>query len=317
MSETVILLAFVLPGLGLVLASAALGSTDPARRRRLARSIRGAMHQNAVAPPPGAGLLRHLGGWIRALAGITAERVSVMTGGEIAKSGALLTTAGYRSRDAIFVYSFIKLVLPVATLAVGGAWGVVFAPLESGVMRPLIVVLALTLAASKIPDWLLTQARNRRLDQVRRSFPDMLELLVIVSESGLGPQAALQRVAREIRLTAPILSAELAETVAEMGMTGNRAKALTALADRVPLTEVQVFAQTLTQTERYGTPFAAAMRALIRAQRADRMLRVEEKANRMPALMTIPLIVFIMPALFVVLVGPAALGIVDTLLVEG
>jgi tight adherence protein C len=145
----------------------------------------------------------------------------------------------------------------------------------------------------------------------------MLELLVIVSESGLGPHAALQRVAREIRPTAPVLSAELAESVVEMGMTSNRTQALSHLAARVPLTEVQVFAQTLSQTERYGTPFATAMRALIRAQRADRMLRIEEMANRMPALMTIPLIVFIMPALFVVLVGPAALGIIDTLLVDG
>lgn len=156
-----------------------------------------------------------------------------------------------------------------------------------------------------------------RLTRIRKGFPDMLELLVISSEAGLGPQPALHRVAREMASICPELSQDIHEMVSEMAMTNDRRAAYERLTARVPLPEIGVFTQTLDQSDTYGTPFSRAMRTLINEQRANRLMAIEEKAARLPVLMTIPLIFCIMPSVFVVLVGPAALSVFDNILSGG
>ncbi len=252
--------------------------------------------------------------WIHRLAQITVERFSIMGGGEAEKSADLLVTAGFRGRDALVVFTFLKTVLPLVAVAVGLIWYFLLAPAHVPLIWGVIVVAGGGLIFSKAPDLVLSHYRAKRLYALRKSFPDLLELLVITSEAGLGPQKAMSRVAWEMRLTQPILSAELSQMVTELSMTGDRVAAYQNLATRVPLPEFSIFTQTLSQSEKYGTPFATAIRTLIRDQRADRLLRVEEKAARLPALMTVPLIFFIMPAIFVVLVGPAALTIIDNII---
>ena len=105
--------------------------------------------------------------------------------------------------------------------------------------------------------------------------------------------------------------------VSEMAMTNDRRAAYERLTARVPLPEIGVFTQTLDQSDTYGTPFSRAMRTLINEQRANRLMAIEEKAARLPVLMTIPLIFCIMPSVFVVLVGPAALSVFDNILSGG
>lgn len=251
---------------------------------------------------------------VRRVARVTAERFSIIGGREAETSAELLLTAGIRGRDAHVIYAFVKTVLPIAALAFGLLWVLVFGSPASSTLGTFILVVGLGLLTSKLPDYYLTYRRNQRLESIRRHFPDMLELLVIASEAGLGPQKALSRIAWELQGSQPLLALELSELVSELSMTGNRHQAFSNLYARIPLHEISIFTQTLSQGERYGTPFATAMRTLLRDQRAYRMLRFEEKAARLPALMTVPLIFCIMPAVFIVLVGPAFLNIMDNIL---
>ncbi|TMV36343.1 type II secretion system F family protein, partial [Thioclava sp. BHET1] len=142
--------------------------------------------------------------------------------------------------------------------------------------------------------------RKRRLDKIRRKFPDVLELLVITSDSGLGPIAALKRVVSALEGSDSALGEELRQFVIELSLLADPSVAYRNLEERVPLPEIQLFVTTMEQAERFGTSFSQAMRMLIRDQRAHILLRVEERAARIPATMTIPLILFIMPALFII-----------------
>lgn len=245
------------------------------------------------------------------------ERLSVILGGEALETASDLASAGYRGRDALLIYAFLKTTLPVATLGLGMIWVLTTRTPGLQMLLPSALVLAIALGLSKAVDGVVNQRRQARLTRIRHGFPDMLELLVISSEAGLGPQPALQRVAQDLSVANPDLAQEVLQMVSEMRMTNDRRAAYEKLNQRVPLPEIGVFTQTLDQSDTFGTPFARAMRALIEEQRTNRLIAVEEKAARLPVIMTIPLIFCIMPAVFVVLIGPAALGILDNILGRG
>ncbi|QRF66084.1 type II secretion system F family protein [Ponticoccus alexandrii] len=200
---------------------------------------------------------------------------------------------------------------------IGGLRVVMTVPLGLAMLLPAGIVIAGALALSKGVDIVVDQRRRKRLGRIRLGFPDLLEMLVITSEAGLGPQPALHRVAREMRAPHPDLADEILQMVSEMRMTNDRRAAYERLGQRVPLPEIGVFTQTLDQSDTYGTPFSRAMRTLIAETRANRLMMIEEKAARLPVIMTLPLIFCIMPAVFVVLVGPAALSIIDNILTGG
>jgi pilus assembly protein TadC len=152
-------------------------------------------------------------------------------------------------------------------------------------------------------------ARNmalRRTAALQRGLPEALDLLVICADSGLPLDVALARSARELAPAQPAIAAELATTAVELGFLPRRADAFANLARRVPLPVVTALADTLTQTERFGTPLAAALSVMASESRSARLLAAEARAARLPALMTVPMILFVLPPLFVVLVGPAA-----------
>ena len=261
--------------------------------------------------------LQNLASRLRAAIVKAGDRTSVILGGEAQETRDELISAGFAGRDALLIYAFLKTVLPVATLVIGVS--VVFSTVSFGtdLILPLATTLGLALALSKAIDFFVDAKRKSRLDRIRIAFPDMLELLVITSEAGLGPQPALHRVADELHVAHPELARETLQLVSEMRMTNDRRSAYARLNARVPLPEIAVFTQTLEQSDTYGTPFSRAMRTLIADQRADRLLRVEEKAARLPVIMTIPLIFCIMPAVFVVLVGPAVLSVFDNIIAGG
>lgn len=166
----------------------------------------------------------------------------------------------------------------------------------------------------KGPDLWITNLINKRTKEIRKGLPDALDLLVICAEAGLTVDAAFARVARELGRAYPELGDEFALTAIELSFLTERRIAFENLAYRVNLDSVKGVVTTMIQTERYGTPLASALRVLSAEFRNERMMRAEEKAARLPAIMTIPLILFILPTLFVVILGPAACSISDNFL---
>lgn len=166
----------------------------------------------------------------------------------------------------------------------------------------------------KGPDIWITNLVGKRTKEIRKGLPDALDLLVICAEAGLTVDAAFGRVARELGRAYPELGDEFALTAIELSFLTERRAAFENLAYRVNLESVKGVVTTMIQTERYGTPLASALRVLSAEFRNERMMRAEEKAARLPAIMTIPLILFILPTLFVVILGPAACSISDNFL---
>lgn len=241
-------------------------------------------------------------------------RFNILAAEQQKKVSDQLAQAGIRSKDAVIVFMFFKIVLPiligiVAFVAIFGFNLVAWPPL----MKFAGAVGAM-LAASMAPELYVKQLIQKRQDAIRKGLPDALDLLVICAEAGLTLDAALQRVARENERGAPEIADEFSLAAVELGFLPERRQALTNLANRVDLPAIRAVTATLIQAEKYGTPLAHSLRVLSAEFRNERMMRAEEKAARLPAVMTIPLIVFIMPTLFVVLMGPAACSIADNLM---
>lgn len=148
---------------------------------------------------------------------------------------------------------------------------------------------------------------------IQRALPDALDLLVICAEAGLSLDAALKRVAEEIGHTCPELGDELGLTAVELGFLPDRRSALHNLTRRCHLASLRGVVNTLQQTEKYGTPLSNALRVLSNEFRHERLMKAEEKAARLPVILTVPMIVFILPALMIVLIGPAAIRTIDAM----
>jgi tight adherence protein C len=178
-------------------------------------------------------------------------------------------------------------------------------------MIKLALTLFVPIGAFMLPDLWLKNAIQKREDIMRKSLPDALDLLVICAEAGLGLDAALDRVGGEITQSQPVLAEEIGITAVELGFLPDRRTALNGFAERVQLPSVRALINTLVQTEKYGTPLAQALRVLSAELREERMMRAEEKAAKLPATLTVPMIMFILPTLFIVLIGPAIIQVFD------
>ena len=183
-----------------------------------------------------------------------------------------------------------------------------------GSFKRFLAFAAMVILGYKFPDLWLGNLVGKRTKEVRKGLPDALDLLVICAEAGLTVDAAFGRVARELGRAYPELGDEFQLTAIELSFLTERRMAFENLAYRVNLDSVKGVVTTMIQTERYGTPLASALRVLSAEFRNERMMRAEEKAARLPAIMTIPLILFILPTLFVVILGPAACSISDNFL---
>lgn len=223
-----------------------------------------------------------------------------------------LAYAGIRNKDLAVLVIMARLVLP---LVLGGlvalsVYGFNSFPDWSALKR--FGLFAGTVILSyKGPEIYLKNIATKRTDAIRKGLPDALDLLVICAEAGLTVDAAFNRVARELGRAYPELGDEFALTSIELSFLNERKKAFDNLAYRVNLEAVKGVVTTMVQTERYGTPLASALRVLSAEFRNERMMRAEEKAARLPAIMTVPLILFILPVLFIVILGPAACDIAD------
>jgi tight adherence protein C len=223
-----------------------------------------------------------------------------------------LAQAGIRRKELAVVVVFARMVLPIVLggIAAFMIYGINYFPTWGG-MKKLMAFAAMVGLGYKGPEIYISNLISKRTDAIRKGLPDALDLLVICAEAGLTVDAAFNRVARELGRAYPELGDEFALTAIELAFLGERRMAFENLAYRVNLEAVKGVTTTMVQTERYGTPLASALRVLSAEFRNERMMRAEEKAARLPAIMTVPLILFILPVLFVVILGPAACSIAD------
>lgn len=223
-----------------------------------------------------------------------------------------LAQAGIRKKELGVAIIFARMVLPIVLggIAAFMIYGINYFPAWGGMKRVMGFAAAVGLGY-KGPELVLQNMIAKRTDAIRKGLPDALDLLVICAEAGLTVDAAFNRVAKELGRAYPELGDEFALTAIELSFLTERRQAFENLAYRVDLEAVKGVTTTMVQTERYGTPLASALRVLSAEFRNERMMRAEEKAARLPAIMTVPLILFILPALFVVILGPAACSIAD------
>ena len=232
---------------------------------------------------------------------------------QLKKTQIKLMQAGIRAKDLAFFIIAARFIAPVVVgvTVVLGLYVFDFMP-DWGVFKRYAVTAGALIGSYKAPDIWLKNKVTKRSHAVRKGLPDALDLLVICAEAGLTVDAAFGRVAKELGKAYPELGDEFGLTAIELGFLNERRQAFENLAMRVDLEAVRGVVTTMIQTEKYGTPLASALRVLSAEFRNERMMRAEEKAARLPAIMTVPLILFILPTLFIVILGPAACSINDS-----
>ncbi|OJW74521.1 MAG: pilus assembly protein TadC [Sphingomonadales bacterium 63-6] len=243
----------------------------------------------------------------------TLEKMKVLQDSQVKQIQQKLAQAGYRNKEWAVAVIFARMVLPIALGLIAIVlvyWSNTF-PDWSSFKRFMVFAVAI-IAGYKAPDIFLSNKIQKRSHAIRKGLPDALDLLVICAEAGLTVDAAFNRVAKELGRAYPELGDEFMLTSIELSFLTERRMAFENLAYRVDLDSVRGVVTTMIQTERYGTPLASALRVLSAEFRNERMMRAEEKAARLPAIMTVPLILFILPVLFIVILGPAACSIADT-----
>jgi tight adherence protein C len=278
--------------------------------RRLGQVVEGKerLRQNLLATRRGrprltpAGLMRQ-----------AVTRLDLLRSRHASEARGKLARAGFRSQDAMVAYLFAQVSLPflfgIAALTNTHVLHLLPLPPAFGFAPAMAAVLFGFYA----PKLYLRNAADKRAKQLQRALPDGLDLMVICAEAGLSLDATLGRVSRELGNTWPELAEELGITAAELTFLPERRTAFENLNTRTDSDGIRGVVNTLTQTAKFGTPLAQSLRVLAAEMRQARMTRAEEKAARLPAMLTVPMIIFILPTLFIVLLGPAAINIMDTM----
>lgn len=218
-----------------------------------------------------------------------------------------VSAAGFNPRRAVSVFLGLKAALVLTLPWVGFAGAKLY-----GSDNEMVVAAVSGFIGLMGPNWVLGYLRSRYVKALQKGLPDAMDMLVVCAEAGLGLDTAVERVAREMAGSNQAVASEFALLAHELRVMPDRRQALSRLADRALVELLKRLAATLGQTFRFGTPLAQALRILAAEARQDRVARLENKAARLPALMVMPLIFFIMPCLFIVLVGPSAVTLSAT-----
>ena len=240
--------------------------------------------------------LRRLGEMLRDSA-IVSER-------EISEFQRALAAAGLNPQRAVPVFLGTKA---LAIVLLPGLALLAVPMLSLDTMEAIWAVLGALVVAMMGPNWVLGHLRRPYVHQLRRGLPDALDLLVVAAEAGLALDTAVDRVGREMARNNRAIALELGILVQELRLLPDRSEALRRLGERTGIDGFRQLSTTLMQTMRFGTPLAQALRVLAAEMRTARQLRLEEKAIRLPALLIGPLILFILPTLFIALLGPSIL----------
>jgi tight adherence protein C len=222
---------------------------------------------------------------------------------------ALLVQAGYRGQAPYVTFLFFRLVTPVVTLCVVAFYVFIVLKLVHPPMIKVGYCIAAAYLGMKLPGLFLKNKIAKRQLQIRRAFPDALDLLLICVESGMSIEAAFKKVAAEIGSQSIALAEELTLTTAELSYLPDRKQAYENLAKRTNLDGVKSVCMALQQAERYGTPLGQTLRVLGQENRDMRMMEAEKKAAGLPPKLTVPMIVFFLPVLFIVILGPAGIRV--------
>jgi tight adherence protein C len=224
---------------------------------------------------------------------------------------ALLVQAGYRGQAPYVTFLFFRMVMPIAMLAISAFYIFVVLEIDQPFGIKLGMVIAATYLGMYLPSLFLKNKIARRQLSVKRAFPDALDLLLICVESGMSIEAGFRKVSGEIGSQSIPLAEELTLTTAELSYLQERRQAYENLAKRTNLDGVKSVCMALQQAERYGTPMAQTLRVMAQENRDMRMSEAEKKAAGLPPKLTVPMILFFLPVLFVVILGPAAIRVMQ------
>jgi tight adherence protein C len=221
----------------------------------------------------------------------------------------LLIQAGYRGHGPYVAFLFFRLVTPLVLLVLTALYTFLLGNIDQPPAIKALICLAAAFAGMQAPKFFLKNKISRRQLSIKRAFPDALDLLLICVESGMSIEAAFRRVSQEIGSQSIPLAEELTLTTAELSYLQERRVAYENLAKRTDLDGVKSVCLALQQAERYGTPLGHALRVMAQENRDIRMSEAEKKAAALPPKLTVPMILFFLPVLFVVILGPAAIRV--------
>jgi len=235
----------------------------------------------------------------------TLERLKLSNILESANTRERLMHAGYRGQAPLVTFLFFRFVMPFILFAAALFYLFVVLHLSWPTYQKFLVAIGTALLGFYVPDLFLSNRIQRRRESIVRAFPDALDLLLICVESGMSVEAAFTRVASEIGVQSVELAEEFGLTTAELSYLPDRRLAFENLAKRCGDSGVKAIATALNQAEKYGTPLGQALRVCATENREHRFSMAEKKAAALPAKLTVPMIVFFLPCLFVVIMGPA------------
>jgi tight adherence protein C len=224
---------------------------------------------------------------------------------------ALLVQAGYRGHAPYVAYLFFRMVLPAAMLVIAPFYVFVVLNMNQPTGVKVLICLGATYFGMYLPTMFVKNKIARRQLSIKRAFPDSLDLLLICVESGMSIEAGFKKVAQEIGSQSVALAEELTLTNAELSYLQDRRKAYENLAKRTNLEGVKSVCMALQQAERYGTPMSQTLRVMAQENRDIRMSEAEKKAAGLPPKLTVPMILFFLPVLFIVILGPAAIRVMQ------
>ena len=220
-----------------------------------------------------------------------------------------LVQAGYRGQAPYITYLFFRMVTPASTALFTAVYLFVILDLNQPAMVKLGICIAAAYIGMHAPLMFLKNRIARRQLSIKRAFPDTLDLLLICVESGMSIEAAFKKVSDEVGSQSVALAEELTLTTAELSYLPDRRQAYENLAKRTDLDGVKSVCMALQQAERYGTPLANMLRVMAQENRDMRMSEAEKKAAGLPPKLTVPMILFFLPVLFIVILGPAAIKV--------
>jgi tight adherence protein C len=223
---------------------------------------------------------------------------------------AKLRKAGYRGQAPLVIFLFFRLVLPIIFFVVGLLYLFTIGKIEQPAAVKVLIALGIAYVGFYAPNLYVSNVISKRQKSIRRAWPDALDLLLICVESGMSAEAAFRKVSEEIGAQSVELAEELTLTTAELSYLQERRQAYENLATRTGLETVKSVMTSLIQAERYGTPLGQSLRVLAQENRDERMNAAEKKAAALPPKLTVPMILFFLPVLFGVIIGPAAVQVI-------
>lgn len=218
-----------------------------------------------------------------------------------------LKTAGLRGQAPLVAFMFFRVAAPPIVFVIALLYLFVIADVAYGPMMKLLIALGAAYCGFYLPNLFVENLAQKRQQSIKQAFPDALDMLLICVQSGMSIEASFGRVAKEITVQSIELGEELSLTTAELSYLQDRRQAFENLGKRTGLAGVKAVTTALIQAERYGTPVSQALRVMAKENRDIRMAEAEKKAASLPPKLTVPMILFFLPVLFIVILGPAAI----------